>query len=223
MQCALGGSAADRPGEYGSAVLVFSRFFSRYSRMDAPHFSLLRILADGRFHSGERLGRALGSSRAGVRKLLGRIEALGARVIEVRGRGYRLAERIDLLEPDVLAAQLGRISPELRVDVLDECPSTNSVLGGRAARRGARLRAPEHGTRPARKFLGVRCGGKSRVLRPVAFSPGRRSARGPEPRRGGGRCALARTAGHPRRESQMAERSVLRGTQARRNIDRGFG
>jgi len=101
--------------------------------MDAPHFSLLRILADGRFHSEERLGRALGSSRTGVGMLVGRIEALGARVIEVRGRGYRLAERIDLLEPDVLAAQLGRISPELCVEVLDECRSTNSVLAERAA------------------------------------------------------------------------------------------
>ncbi|HEX9572002.1 MAG TPA: hypothetical protein VF969_07070, partial [Burkholderiales bacterium] len=100
--------------------------------MDAPHFSLLRILADGRFHSEERLGRALGSSRTGVGMLVGRIEALGARVIEVRGRGYRLAERIDLLEPDVLAAQLGRISPELCVEVLDECRSTNSVLAERA-------------------------------------------------------------------------------------------
>jgi BirA family biotin operon repressor/biotin-[acetyl-CoA-carboxylase] ligase len=101
--------------------------------MDVPHFSLLRILADGRFHSGERLGRALGSSRAGVRKLLGRIEALGLRVVKARGRGYRLAERLDLIEPDVLAAQLGRTSPELCVEVLDECPSTNAVLAGRAA------------------------------------------------------------------------------------------
>ena len=45
--------SSGRPGEYGSAVLVFAR----YSRMDVPHFSLLRILADGRFHPGERLGR----------------------------------------------------------------------------------------------------------------------------------------------------------------------
>ena len=101
--------------------------------MDVPRFSLLRILADGRFHSGERLGRALGSSRAGVPRLLGRVEALGVRVIKARGRGYRLAERLDLLEPDVLAAQLGRISPELSVEVLDECPSTNTVLAERAA------------------------------------------------------------------------------------------
>ena len=101
--------------------------------MDVPRFSLLRILADGRFHSGERLARAVGSSRTGVRNLVGRIEALGLRVIKVRGRGYRLAEPLDLFEPDVLAAQLRRTSPELCVEVLDECPSTNSVLAERAA------------------------------------------------------------------------------------------
>ncbi len=101
--------------------------------MSAAHFSLLRILTDGRFHSGERLGRALGLSRAGVWNLIRRIEALGLRVFKVRGRGYRLAEALDLFELDGLAARLKKISPELCVEVLDECPSTNTVLAQRAA------------------------------------------------------------------------------------------
>jgi BirA family biotin operon repressor/biotin-[acetyl-CoA-carboxylase] ligase len=101
--------------------------------MGVPRFSLLRILADGRFHSGERLGRALGLSRAGVSNLVGRIDALGMRVFRVRGRGYRLAEPLDLFEPDVLAARLRRTSQELCVEVLDECSSTNAVLAERAA------------------------------------------------------------------------------------------
>jgi BirA family biotin operon repressor/biotin-[acetyl-CoA-carboxylase] ligase len=101
--------------------------------MGTAPFSLLRILADGRFHSGERLGRVLGLSRAGVWSLVRRIDALGLRVFKVRGRGYRLAERLDLLEAGVLTAKLGKISPVLRVEVLDECPSTNSVLAERAA------------------------------------------------------------------------------------------
>ncbi len=105
--------------------------FSR--SMSAAHFSLLRILTDGRFHSGERLGRALGLSRAGVWNLIRRIEALGLRVFKVRGRGYRLAEALDLFELDGLAARLTKISPELCVEVLDECPSTNTVLARRAA------------------------------------------------------------------------------------------
>jgi len=101
--------------------------------MSTARISLLRILADGRFHSGERLGQALGVSRAGVRDLVGRIEALGLRVFKVRGRGYRLAEDLDLFESNDLAAMLEKISPEFCVEVLDECPSTNAVLAERAA------------------------------------------------------------------------------------------
>src|SRR5438552_18459682 len=101
--------------------------------MSAARFSLLRILTDGRFHSGERLGRTLGLSRAGVWNLIRRIEALGLRVFKVRGRGYRLAEALDLFELDGLAAGMKKVSPELRVEVLDECPSTNTGLAQRAA------------------------------------------------------------------------------------------
>ena len=101
--------------------------------MGTAPFSLLRILADGRFHSGERLGRVLGLSRAGVWNLIRRIEALGLRVFKVRGRGYRLAEALDLFELEDLAVRLKKISPELCVEMLDECASTNSVLAQRAA------------------------------------------------------------------------------------------
>src|SRR5260221_11990948 len=79
--------------------------------MGTTSFSLLRMLADGRFHSGERLGRALGLSRGGVWNLIRRIEALGPRVLRVRGRGYRLAEALDLFELDGLAAGLKKGSP----------------------------------------------------------------------------------------------------------------
>ena len=101
--------------------------------MGGTHFSLLRVLADGKFHSGERLGRSLGISRAGVWNLVHRIEALGQRVFKVRGRGYRLAENPDLLDTNVLATGLKKISPELSLEVMDECPSTNTVLVERAA------------------------------------------------------------------------------------------
>jgi BirA family biotin operon repressor/biotin-[acetyl-CoA-carboxylase] ligase len=101
--------------------------------MGTAPFSLLRILADGRFHSGERLGRTLGLSRAGVWNLIRRVEALGLRVFKVRGRGYRLAEALDLFESPALAARSKKIAPELCIEVLDECPSTNTVLAQRAA------------------------------------------------------------------------------------------
>src|SRR5574342_1135258 len=104
--------------------------------MGVSYFSLLRILADGGFHSGERLARLLGLSRAGVWNLVRRVEAAGLRVFKVRGRGYRLADRLDLLDRSAVAARLAESTPEIQIEFLDECLSTNTVLAERA-RRGA--------------------------------------------------------------------------------------
>ena len=127
------GNPAFLPGAHAPPVLVFVRFFLVILRMGTAPFSLLRILADGRFHSGERLGRVLGLSRAGIWNLIRRVEALGLRVFKVRGRGYRLAEALDLFESPELAARSKKVAPELCVEVLDQCPSTNTVLAQRAA------------------------------------------------------------------------------------------
>ncbi|EWC38942.1 bifunctional biotin--[acetyl-CoA-carboxylase] ligase/biotin operon repressor BirA [Pseudomonas stutzeri] len=64
---------------------------------------LLRLLQDGRFHSGLELGEALGVSRSAVWKHLQRLETeTGLPLYKVPGRGYRLAEPISLLDADLL-------------------------------------------------------------------------------------------------------------------------
>ena len=66
--------------------------------------TLLKLLKDGRFHSGQALGAALGISRSAVWKQLQRLEAdLNLSVHKVRGRGYQLAMPLELLERDQLA------------------------------------------------------------------------------------------------------------------------
>jgi BirA family transcriptional regulator, biotin operon repressor / biotin---[acetyl-CoA-carboxylase] ligase len=82
---------------------------------------LLRLLQDGRFHSGEALGAALGISRAAVWKQLRSLEAeLGLPVYKVRGRGYRLANPLRLLDERTLGGQAWP------VHVLHSVDSTNS-------------------------------------------------------------------------------------------------
>lgn len=60
--------------------------------MVAPHMlsTLLSMMSDGRFHSGERLGASLGVSRAAVWKALVRLETEGFPIQRVRGKGYRI-------------------------------------------------------------------------------------------------------------------------------------
>jgi len=97
---------------------------------DSPQtFPLLRLLADGEIHSGQNLAARLGASRATVRNQVRSIERLGFRVFRIRGRGYRIAEPLDLLDGKRLTGLLHRA---FAVEILDECPSTNGVLMERA-------------------------------------------------------------------------------------------
>lgn len=86
---------------------------------------LLKLLQDGRFHSGEALGAALGVSRSAIWKQLQCLEAeLGLPVHKVRGRGYRLANPLLLLDESALSAD-----PSCRgwpVSVVQSVDSTNA-------------------------------------------------------------------------------------------------
>jgi BirA family biotin operon repressor/biotin-[acetyl-CoA-carboxylase] ligase len=69
--------------------------------------NLLQLLADGRFHSGEELGAALGVSRSAVWKCLQRVEEeCGVELFRVPGKGYRLAEPLSLLSYERCSAAL---------------------------------------------------------------------------------------------------------------------
>ena len=61
-------------------------------------YRLLRLMADGRFHSGEALGSALGIGRSAVWKLTRSLEELGIEVFALRGKGYKLAAPVGFLE-----------------------------------------------------------------------------------------------------------------------------
>ncbi|WP_426143670.1 bifunctional biotin--[acetyl-CoA-carboxylase] ligase/biotin operon repressor BirA [Pseudomonas sp. DWP3-1-2] len=98
--------------------------------------TLLKLLKDGKFHSGQDLGAALGVSRSAVWKQLQQMEsALGVEVHKVRGRGYRLAQPISLLNE----AEIQAAAPSLDwpVQIFDSIDSTNV-----AAIRSINLRVP---------------------------------------------------------------------------------
>ncbi len=68
---------------------------------------LLKRLQDGRFHSGEALASLAGLSRMAIWKRLQQLEQeLGLELHSVRGKGYRLAEPLSLLDRERLASQV---------------------------------------------------------------------------------------------------------------------
>ena len=98
--------------------------------MDAHQ--LIQLLADGQLHSGTELAERLGVSRTAVWKQLRRLETIGVEVESVRGKGYRLAEALDLLSRDRILQHLGYGSGEaLELIVESVVESTNSVLMAR--------------------------------------------------------------------------------------------
>ena len=96
-------------------------------------FPILRLLADGRFQSGEAIAKHFGVTRATVWNALQDAEAIGVRLFSVRGRGYRLPEPISLLEHDSVLAAIGEQRAWFNLELHDQLESTNSYLMKQAA------------------------------------------------------------------------------------------
>ena len=94
-------------------------------------FQTLRALSDGAFHSGEDIARVLGVTRSAVWYGIRDISGAGFSIEKVRGRGYRLAQPVSLLDAARVRAALG--ASELDVEICETLDSTNTRLMQRAA------------------------------------------------------------------------------------------
>lgn len=101
--------------------------------MNTMAFQALRALSDGAFHSGEDIARALGVTRSAVWYGIRDISGAGFEVESVRGRGYRLAQPVSLLDPLRVTSLLGAAAGRIELDVRDTLDSTNTWLMIRAA------------------------------------------------------------------------------------------
>lgn len=100
------------------------------SQAQARRQRLLSVLADGEFHSGERLAKRLRISRGGVWKAMESLRALGIEIQSVPKQGYRFARPIDLLDMNAIiesmpAAARGALDS---VEVMLTVDSTNRYL-----------------------------------------------------------------------------------------------
>lgn len=91
---------------------------------------LLRYLADGRFHSGEKIAADLQLSRAAIWKQIQRLRKKGLEIDAVKGRGYRLGQPLEWLDRAVIEEAIdrphGEIVPALELHTCLE--STNTHL-----------------------------------------------------------------------------------------------
>jgi len=101
--------------------------------MTAHDSAVLRLLADGEFHSGAGLARALGVSRSTVWNAVRALNAAGLDVYSVKSRGYRLAQPLSMLDRSEIARHAAAAASRLDIDVIDVASSTNTSLLERAA------------------------------------------------------------------------------------------
>ncbi len=100
----------------------------------ATSLALLRLLADGVWHSGVDLAQRLGVSRAAVWKQAQGLARWGVAVHTQRPRGYRLDGALDLLDRGRLEQALaGRGAHNSALELFDSLPSTNAHLMARIA------------------------------------------------------------------------------------------
>ncbi|ELY6247689.1 bifunctional biotin--[acetyl-CoA-carboxylase] ligase/biotin operon repressor BirA [Cronobacter universalis] len=86
--------------------------------------TLISLLADGEFHSGEQLGERLGMSRAAINKHIQTLRDWGIDVFTVPGKGYTLPGPIQLLNESFIHSHIKTGS----VTVLPVIDSTNQYL-----------------------------------------------------------------------------------------------
>lgn len=90
--------------------------------------AIVKLMADGQFHSGSEIGHLLGLSRAAVWKIMKSIRENGISVEAVNGKGYRVPGGLDPLDATVICQFL---SPDARryftqIEVVQVIESTNT-------------------------------------------------------------------------------------------------
>jgi BirA family biotin operon repressor/biotin-[acetyl-CoA-carboxylase] ligase len=121
------------PRGSSAAVLISAQKHANKPELNNLTFPILRLLADGRFHSGEEIARHFDVTRATVWNAIQHAESLGVEIFSVRGRGYRLPEPVTLLERDGILAAIGEQRSWFNLELHDQLESTNSYLMKRAA------------------------------------------------------------------------------------------
>jgi len=103
-----------------------SSFITVIEKIKTMLRDLLQALSDGEFHSGQELGEKLGVTRAAVWKQLQKLEQMNIPLSSVKGKGYRLQDKIELLDDESIKQHIsGRLDC---LDTLLTTDSTNSYL-----------------------------------------------------------------------------------------------
>lgn len=87
---------------------------------------LIQQLSDGKIHSGETLAQLSGISRAAIAKHIDQLQQVGLDIFAISGKGYRLAQPLQLLDITQIKQWQAAGAPEILLQHLTD--STNTQL-----------------------------------------------------------------------------------------------
>lgn len=117
---------------FAACATITYRLF--YTSVISPlTFKTLNLLAAGEFRSGQDLAATLGVSRGAIWYALRGANEFGIEIHKVRGRGYRLAQPLSLLDLAEVLRELGAHASRFTLELLDSTESTNTLMMQRAA------------------------------------------------------------------------------------------
>lgn len=99
-----------------------------------PYIDVLSRLDHIRFCSGQDLANSLGVTRATIHNCILRIDAMGIAVQRVRGKGYKLANKLDLLDAQSILAKLSQATSKRlqKLNIEQQTSSTNISIAENA-------------------------------------------------------------------------------------------
>jgi BirA family biotin operon repressor/biotin-[acetyl-CoA-carboxylase] ligase len=97
---------------------------------NALTFPILKLLSDGKFHSGEAIAKHFNVSRATVWNALQEAQKLNIEIFSVHGRGYKLPNAFTWLSEEAILAEIHakNLNTLFALEVHNHLPSTNSYL-----------------------------------------------------------------------------------------------
>jgi len=96
--------------------------------MNQRTLSILRLLSDGQFQSGEYLAKKLYCNRATISIALKNIDSYGIEIVKIRGRGYRWINPISYLNKDLILSYSSINPSNFSITIFDTIDSTNNFL-----------------------------------------------------------------------------------------------
>lgn len=118
---------------------VLSHAKLSFNMINALTFPILRLLADGRFHSGEDIAKHFKVTRTTVWSAIQEAQSLGVEVFSVRGRGYKLPDAITMLNQEEILNAIGQERAWFKLELHDTLESTNTYLMKKANQGQAQI------------------------------------------------------------------------------------